>query len=124
VPEWHIWSLYDRPPRPNAARGRATLIGDAFHPVLPFLAQGAAMAIEDTAILAAALSSHDTIETAFKSYVANRAQRTGRVQREARFNGQIYHMSAPLSWARNLKLRNSSPTSLAQRYDWIYGFTA
>ena len=124
VPEWHIWSLYDRPPRPNAARGRATLIGDAFHPVLPFLAQGAAMAIEDTAILAAALSSQDDIQAAFKSYVTQRAQRAGRVQREARFNGRVYRMSAPLTWARNLKLRNTSPAAFAQRYEWLYGFSA
>lgn len=124
VPEWNIWSLYDRAPRPNAARGRATLIGDAFHPVLPFLAQGAAMAIEDTAVLTHCLAHHDDVSTAFKAYVAERAPRTRRVQQEARFNGKIYHMRAPLSWARNLKLKNTSAADLARRYAWLYGYTA
>jgi salicylate hydroxylase len=68
------------------------------------------------------LSSHDNIPAAFKAYITERAQRNGRVQREARFNGQIYHMNAPLSWARNFKLRNTSPASFAQRYEWLYGF--
>lgn len=123
VPEWNIWSLYDRPPRPNAARGRATLIGDAFHPVLPFLAQGAAMAIEDSAVLAQELGKTDDIAAAFRAYVARRAPRGARVQKEARENGRIYHMHAPLSWARNLALKNTNATRMAQRYQWLYGFT-
>lgn len=123
VPEWHIWSLYDRPPRPHAARGRATLIGDAFHPVLPFLAQGAAMAIEDCEVLTTELMQSPNIETAFQNYVRLREPRARRVQQEARFNGKIYHMPTLLSWARNLKLRNTSPDAFFQRYAWLYSWT-
>ncbi len=122
VPEWNIWSLYDRPPRLNAARGRATLMGDAFHPVLPFLAQGAAMAIEDSAVLAQELAQTEDIAAAFRAYVARRAPRAGRLQKEARDNGRIYHMHAPLSWARNLALKNTDAARMAQRYQWLYGF--
>ena len=124
VPEWNIWSLYDRPPRPNAARGRATLIGDAFHPVLPFLAQGAAMGIEESAVLAQEVARTDDVAAAFRAYVMRRAPRTARVQKEARANGRIYHMPAPLSWARNLALKNTSAARMAQRYQWLYGFQA
>lgn len=124
VPEWNIWSLYDRPPRPSAARGRTALIGDAFHPVLPFLAQGAAMGIEDSAVLAQELARTDDVAAAFRAYVMRRAPRTARVQKEARANGRIYHMPAPLSWARNLALKNTSAARMAQRYQWLYGFQA
>lgn len=122
VPEWSIWSLYDRPPRANAAQGRTTLIGDAFHPVLPFLAQGAAMAIEDTAVLAQELQKLGDVAAAFRAYVDRRAPRVSRVQKEARNNGRIYHMHAPLSWARNLALKNKNSVQMAQRYHWLYGF--
>ena len=123
VPEWQIWSLYDRPPRPQAARGRVALIGDAFHPVLPFLAQGAAMAIEDCAVLAAQLMQSQTLENAFQNYVRLREPRARRVQQEARFNGKIYHMPTMLAWARNLKLRNTSPDAFFQRYAWLYSWS-
>jgi salicylate hydroxylase len=122
VPEWTIWSLYDRPPRPNAARGRATLIGDAFHPVLPFLAQGAAMAIEDCAVLAHEVAKTDDIAAAFRTYAAIRAPRVQRVQREARKNGRLYHLSAPFSWARNFGLQSMNDAAMARRYEWLYGW--
>ena len=124
IPEWHIWSLYDRPPRPHAAYGRVTLIGDAFHPVLPFLAQGAAMAIEDTAVLARSVSQHDDLATAFKAYVTQRMPRAARVQQEARFNGRVYHLTAPFSWARNFKLKNTKSADFARRYAWLYNHQA
>ena len=123
IPEWNIWSLYDRPPRPHAARGRATLIGDAFHPVLPFLAQGAAMAIEDCAVLANTLAQETDLARAFQTYVSTRLPRVTRVQQEARSNGRLYHLPAPFSWARNLGLKNLSSASMARRYEWLYGWT-
>ena len=123
VPEWTIWSLYDRPPRPKAVQGRAALIGDAFHPVLPFLAQGAAMAIEDAAVMAMQLATQPTIAHAFQSYHQLREPRVRRVQQEARRNGTLYHLPAPFSWARNLKLKNTSPDALSARYDWLYRWT-
>lgn len=123
IPEWNIWSLYDRPPRPHAARGRTTLIGDAFHPVLPFLAQGAAMAIEDCAVLANTLAQEADLPRALQTYVNTRVQRVSRVQQEARSNGRLYHLQAPFSWARNLGLKNTSPNALARRYEWLYGWT-
>jgi 2-polyprenyl-6-methoxyphenol hydroxylase-like FAD-dependent oxidoreductase len=79
------WALHDRDPLPNWAKGRVALLGDAAHPMLPFLAQGAAMAIEDSFVLAEALSSGiSDIDAALQSYVALRRERASYVQLEAR----------------------------------------
>ena len=88
---WLKWALYDRPPLYRWGRGAATLLGDAAHPMLPFLAQGAAMAIEDAAVLADALV-HVTGGTAaaMRHYENQRRRRTARVQAAARTNGRMY----------------------------------
>lgn len=122
---WQVWSLFDRPPA-AMAQGRIALLGDAAHPVLPFLAQGAALAIEDAAVLARLLAGHlesdgsAGIPAAFAAYAAARAQRVARVQATSRANGRAYHLGAPWSFARNLVMRRLGPDGMRRRYDWLY----
>jgi salicylate hydroxylase len=87
------WALHDRDPLPHWTEGRVSLLGDAAHPMLPFLGQGAAMAIEDAVILQRALSQHDEAETALKVYEQARLARTTFVMLESREN--IKRMQSP-----------------------------
>lgn len=119
VSEFTCWGLYDIEPLSHWGAGRATLLGDAAHAMLPFLAQGAAQAIEDAASLAQALAHHARPELALRAYEAARRPRTARIQREARANGQVYHLAGPAALARNLVLRLTA-SRLINRYDWIY----
>lgn len=96
------WGLFDRPPMNTWSRGRITLLGDACHPTLPFMAQGAAMAIEDAAVLAACVDRFDEPRDAFARYERLRQQRTAWVQRSSSRNATIFHMRSPLRWGRNL----------------------
>src|SRR5205085_5128035 len=109
------------PPFRRWGEGAVTLLGDAAHPMLPFLAQGAAMAIEDAAVLAAALArTPDDPAAAFRRYESARRGRTAKVQQAARRNSAIYHMSGIPALARNLVLRTSSGSGLLRRFDWLY----
>ena len=94
------WALYDRRPLPQWGKHRVTLLGDACHPMLPFMAQGGAMAIEDAAILANCLKSA-AIPRAFLRYADLRRARTTWVQQVSRRNGWVYHLGGPVAWARN-----------------------
>jgi 2-polyprenyl-6-methoxyphenol hydroxylase-like FAD-dependent oxidoreductase len=124
LPErWLKWPLYDRPPRPQRGRGAVTLLGDAAHPMLPFLAQGAAMAIEDAAVLAGALAAvPDDAPAALRRYEQARAARTARVWRAARRNDTVYHLPWPASAARNFAMGRMGGERLLAHYDWIYGW--
>ena len=95
------WGLFDRPPLPSWSRGAATLLGDACHPTAPFLAQGAAMAIEDAAVLAACLAGGGETAARLKRYEALRRPRTTMVQRISRRNAMLFHLAGPAAWARN-----------------------
>lgn len=119
--EWLRWSLCDRPAG-RLAEGRIALVGDAAHPVLPFLAQGAALAIEDAAALAGLLGGSGTIPQAFAAYAAQRLDRVKRVQDEARRNGRIYHAGAAVGAARNWVMRRLGAEGMTARYDWLYGY--
>jgi salicylate hydroxylase len=120
---WQRWSLYDMPPLRHWGEGPVTLIGDAAHPMLPFLAQGASMAIEDAAVLARCLSqSPGDIPTALRAYEAARAARTEQVQQASRRNGALYHKTGPEAFARNVGMRVLGGAKLLARYDWIYGW--
>lgn len=122
VGDWTIWSLFDRPPRPVWTHNRVTLLGDAAHPVLPFLAQGGALAIEDAMVLASELSAHgDDPSEAFGRYERQRKARSAKIQAAARHNGDIYHLGWPLSLGRDLAM---SRMNIADRYGWIYGWRA
>jgi salicylate hydroxylase len=121
--EWAKWTLYDRPPLRRWGNGPVTLLGDAAHPMLPFLAQGAAMAIEDGAVLAECLAAAPTDPVfAMRSYEALRRRRTAKAQRAARRHGRHYHMAGPAAVLRNLTLRFLGGEELLRRYDWLYGW--
>ena len=118
---WAKWALFDRDDVSFPEQGPSTLIGDAAHPMLPFLAQGAAMAIEDAAVLAQCLASPSSDpEPAMRRYEAIRRARVRRVQQAALANSHTYHMSGPTAFARNLVMRLMGGERLRARYDWIY----
>ena len=108
-PAWRLWPLCDRPPVRNAsemARGVVALLGDAAHPMRPYLAQGAGMAIEDAAELQRALAMHDLdMPLRLTRYALNRWQRNARVQARSTRNGRIFHATGPVRWGRDLSLR-------------------
>jgi salicylate hydroxylase len=118
---WRKWALYDREQSAPWGRGPVTLLGDAAHPMLPFLAQGAAMAIEDAAVLARELArSPADYAAALRHYERERWPRTARVQREARRNDVRYHLRQPAAFIRDAMLRAAGGPRLLARYDWIY----
>jgi salicylate hydroxylase len=119
---WHKWALFARAPQRIRGEGPVTLIGDAAHPMLPFLAQGGAMAIEDAAVLAQCLARDEDTSGALRAYEHARHRRVARVQREARRNSWRYHLSGPLGFGRDVALHTLSGDRLLQRYDWLYGW--
>ena len=96
------WALHDRPPMKQWSKGRIILLGDAAHPMLPFLAQGAAMAIEDGAVLADCISSYEDNEKSLKYFEQIRRPRTSFVQLAARRNAKILHLSGLAAFFRNM----------------------
>jgi salicylate hydroxylase len=112
------WGLFDRAPLPCWHRGSVVLLGDACHPTLPFLAQGAAMAIEDSAALALALKQTPTLADALPSYETWRRSRTARIQQLSRRYGWVYHLGAPLATFRNL----AAPFARGTTMDWLYRY--
>jgi salicylate hydroxylase len=119
--QWRAWPLYCRPPIASFSFGRAALVGDAAHPMVPFLAQGAAQAIEDAGALRRVIARIQDIPTALALYSRDRVERAGRVQREALRQGRIYHLDGPLAFARDMTMRMLGPHRLSARYDWLYG---
>jgi salicylate hydroxylase len=118
---WQTWSLFDLSPLPGWGKGAVTLMGDAAHPMLPFVAQGGAMAIEDAWVLADELAkSPQAPEPALRSYEKLRLARTARAAREAVRTGHIYHLKGPLARARNATMRLIGGERLRRRYDWLY----
>lgn len=119
------WSLYDRPELPKWQEGRVVLLGDACHPMLPFMAQGAVMAIEDAYVLARELGRGGQPEAAVQAYEAKRKPRTSRVQNVARENAALFHRSNPFyqlgtygpMWMAGKYL----PSVVHGRHDWLYG---
>lgn len=125
VPEqWHKWALHDRVGA-HRGKGPVTLLGDASHPMLPFLAQGAGLAIEDAAVLASHLSQQpDRPTKALRNYEKARRKRTGRVQKAARKQGRLYSRFGPEGVIRNLAMRWMGGERLLRRYDWLYDWQA
>ena len=123
------WGLFDRDPMTTWSRGNATLLGDAAHPMLPFLSQGAAISIEDAYVLATALDGHGLdVAAALRDYEHERLPRASRVQLEARERGRTYHLPGPLAqmtrdvvfWMRSLV----NPQSSGIRANWVYEYDA
>ena len=127
VDSWRKWALFGVPEGCPWSKGPTALLGDAVHAMLPFAAQGAGMAIEDAAVLAQHLSvetaeSAADITAALKQYGRARQARVRQVQRTARQQGRIYHLSGPLALARDLAIRALGPERMLARQDWIYGW--
>jgi salicylate hydroxylase len=125
MPGWRLWVLHDRPPVASAealASGRIALLGDAAHPMRPYLAQGAGMAIEDARELQRVLAVADDrildVPTALKRYALSRWQRVAQVQERSRRNGSIFHATGPLRMARNAAMRMLGSSLLDQ--PWLY----
>ncbi len=120
------WALFDRDPISNWYRDRIVLIGDAAHPMLPFLAQGAAMGIEDAWVLSSLIASGS--DDAAAQFQQQRADRCARVQQLARDNMKLFHHHSPLIRAgRDVVARGLatlSPTAAARRVKWIYDWQA
>jgi len=122
---WQVWSLYDRPPA-AMAKGRMALLGDAAHPILPFMAQGAALAIEDAAVLAQMLATElsqnggDGVPAAMAAYARVRAARVAMVQAVSRANGAAYHFGWPRRVVRDLMMRRLGPDGMRGRNAWLY----
>jgi salicylate hydroxylase len=123
VGEWRRWALYRLPPLPRWSDRRLTLIGDAAHPMLPHLAQGGVLALEDAIVLANSLREHpNDVAGAFGAFEALRRRRAARVQGMSRRNGAVYHLPPPLSWPRDAILRLAPGAWLMAGYDWLYGW--
>ncbi len=116
---WHSWHLYDRPATPSWTQGHIALLGDAAHPMLPYLAQGAAMALEDAAALASSTATHSHWPAALHSYQTLRKTRCERVVATAQRNGRIFHLAQPWASARNAVLKVKGTQVLGM--PWLYG---
>ncbi|AGK56256.1 FAD-binding monooxygenase protein [Hyphomicrobium denitrificans 1NES1] len=121
--DWRCWSLYTMSPLDRWSNGRAVLLGDAAHPVLPFLAQGAVLALEDAMMLAASLDDgRNNIESSLRSYELARRPRARRVAEASQQNGRIYHMAGAAGLARNMTMRLAPPARVMAGFDWLYGW--
>jgi 2-polyprenyl-6-methoxyphenol hydroxylase-like FAD-dependent oxidoreductase len=117
---WRSWSLYRLAPLKSFSAGRLVLLGDAAHPVLPYLAQGAALAIEDALSLGQVLeTSSSDLVAAFHRYEELRRARVDRVQSLSRRYGWIYHARGPMRLARNFVLGRRK--EVLRDFDWLYG---
>ncbi len=121
---WTTWSLYGLPPLSRWSAGRVTLLGDAAHAMVPFIAQGAGMAIEDAAVLTSCIADvhRSGIPAALHSYEKVRLARANAVAAAARRTGAIYHLTGPAAFARNLAMRLLGGDMLRARQDWIYAW--
>jgi 3-hydroxybenzoate 6-monooxygenase len=118
---WKMWVLCDREPVRGWSRGRVTLLGDAAHPMLQYLAQGAGQAIEDACVLREALrATSGDFETAFQKYEAARYLRTARVQLTARLYGDIYHASGVTRELRNHLFQSGEESAGFVGLKWMY----
>lgn len=122
---WKRWSTADRDPVESWTRGRSTLLGDAAHPMLQYLAQGACMALEDAVTLGEAVEHCEfDLAAAFKLYENSRITRTARVVLSAREMGRIYHAQGVERLVRNSLWKGRKPEQFYDALDWLYGWTA
>jgi len=117
------WALFDRPPLETWTRGRVTLLGDAAHPMLPFMGQGAAQSIEDALVLAHCLAAdRDDPQRAIGAYAARRRERTAALQAASRDAGSNLQVSDTGEVAaRNARMRENAEVPIAM-YDWVWGY--
>jgi salicylate hydroxylase len=112
------WSLHNRPPIRNWSTARATLLGDAAHPTLPYLAQGAVMAIEDGAVLTRALAMTESIPAALQLYQRNRVDRTARIMLQSTANRELFHLRTEADIRAAFSKRNEGE----DRNNWLYSY--
>jgi salicylate hydroxylase len=120
APSWARFTGADRPPAAEWGRGTITLVGDAAHPALPFLAQGAAMALEDAAVLGRLAGGDTPLAGVFRAYEQARQARTARLTLAARHQGILYHRSGGLRRLRDLLLRLVPGSLATERLNWLY----
>jgi salicylate hydroxylase len=122
---WKRWSTADRRPIAAWGKGRATLLGDAAHPMLQYLAQGACMALEDAVTLGRAVEACQLdFDAAFRLYEAARVTRTARVVLSTREMGRIYHASGVERMVRNSLWVGRQPGQYYDALEWLYGWKA
>ncbi len=117
---WYSWHLYDRPAARSWVQGHVALMGDAAHPMLPYLAQGAAMALEDAQALADCTQAGEDWAGALGAYEQQRKSRCERVVATARRNARIFHLGWPWALARNAVLTLQGTQTLGM--PWLYGY--
>ena len=123
APQWRRWPLFERRFAPRWSVDNVVMMGDAAHPVMPFLAQGAALAIEDAAALGRAFTTHGRdVSAAIRMYENERIPRASDIALASRRQGAIYHMSGPMALARDAFMRRVTPDGMLRRVDWIYGY--
>ena len=121
--DWKRWATADREPIAQWTFGRTTLLGDAAHPTLQYLAQGACMALEDAVTLGAALRRHDgDFERAFAQYQRSRIARTARIVLSAREMGRIFHAKGVERLVRNQLWQGRTPERFYDALEWLYGW--
>jgi salicylate hydroxylase len=118
--QFRRWSLFEAPLLPNWGKGAATLLGDAAHGMFPFLAQGAASALEDAVMLAEKLKDAEDVPAALRAYERQRTPRALKMQSAARNVGRVYHMPAPFSFGRDLVMEKIGGAGLMRQNEWIY----
>ena len=122
---WKRWATADREPIERWSEGAVTLLGDAAHPLLQYLAQGACMALEDAVTLGAALdASAGDFVAAFDRYEQARVARTARVVLMTREMGRLYHASGVQRLVRNQLWKGRTPERYYDALEWLYGWTA
>ena len=124
APVFHRWALFDRPPLPRWSDGRVVLVGDAAHPMLPSMAQGAVQALEDAWVLADMVGGSTAVEEALPRFYAARIDRTSRIQAGSLANARMFHKASllgkalfytPMAIGARLV-----PDLIHQRQDWVY----
>ena len=114
------WTMYDRPPLDEWVRGRVVLLGDAAHPMLQYLAQGACQALGDAVCIAEMLDRYNDMDTGLQAYQTARRSHTARVQLTARFFGDLAHAQGTAALFRNAAIRQRDETDY-RYFDWLYG---
>ena len=121
---WKRWSTADREPVLGWGKGPATLVGDAAHPMMQYLAQGACMALEDAVTLGAAIEASDyDLPRAFRLYESARVARTARVVLSVREMGRLYHAKGVERLVRNSLWQGRSPERFYDAVEWLYGWS-
>jgi len=119
-----LWGLFRHPVAPRWQAPGVAVLGDAAHPTLPFLAQGANMALEDAWVLAASLAAHDGAAAGLAGYQTARAARCRRIIAAAEGNARLYHLAGPARVVTHLAMRGMgalAPSLALRRFDWLYG---